>query len=375
MASSRTSTFRPRLQPWRATALAATVTLLLAGCADPTADDDGEAAPEVEDEGEDTEGADTEAPEASDNGGAVEDHGTVRMALSVPESLPNMAADLGPSLGEFDECGVTVENIAGESSTVDRSLAAGEVDVTLQFTGRAIGGIMQGIPAKIVGAQSHGWGQVLVVSDELADAGIKSLDDLRAYNEQISFGVSSVGSAGDLSTRSLAETLDWTEGDDYEVVALGGVNEITAGLEAGVIDAFAWSDEVAYAAEVAGRGTVIEDVVAEAVGPTLFQSIVASDAIIEERPEALKAYLECYYDFVEELKGDPDLVKQLAVEEWDKDPEAVEAAMPGIMETWSTDGAASDEELEAAAENAAFQNEEVDDPPAPDEWWLYWGDL
>lgn len=332
--------------------------------------------------GDETADPAAEPPAATDTGDdagaeddAGEDLGTVTVALSVPESVPFLPADLGPAQGAFEECGVTVENIAGESSTVGRSLAAGEADLALQFGTRAVGEIMQGIPAKVVAGQENPWSQVVVVSDELAEQGIETAEDLRNVgDEQFGFGISSTGSAGHLSILRLAEDLGWTEGQEYEIVPLGGVNEITAGLEAGAIDAFTWSREVAYTMETRGVGHVIEDIVAEAVGSTIFELFAASDSFIEERPDALKAYFECYFDYVNELKQDPETVRQLAIEEWDKDPEALDQVLDQIMEDWSDDGSATDEQLQGLADGAVFQNDEVDEALI-DDWWLYWQDV
>lgn len=326
---------------------------------------------------ESVESGDTAAEETAAAGeGGAEDLGTVTVALSVPESVPFLPADLGVELGVFEECGIQVNNITGESSSVGRSLAAGEADIALQFGTRGVGEIIQGIPAKVVAGQENPWSQVIVVSDELADAGIDGPEGLRnvGADQQLSFGISSFGSAGHLSVLRLAETLAWTESQQYEILPLGGVNEITAGLESGTIDAFAWSREVAYTMEAAGVGTVIEEIVAEAVGPTIFEAFLASDTFIEERPEALKAYFECYFDFVEELKADPERVTELAVEEWGKDSAALEQTVNQIIEDWSDDGSATDEQLEGLAAGAVFQNEEVDDAPI-DQWWQYWQDV
>lgn len=360
------------------TACVAAMAMVLTACGggdtdggEPAADAPGTTADAgAEDTGDTTDG------EATGDDAGGEDLGTVTVALSVPESVPFLPADLGPSQGAFEACGITVENITGESSTVGRSLAAGEADIALQFGTRAVGEIMQGIPAKVVAGQENPWSQVIVVSDELAEAGIESAEDIRnvGSDQQLGFGISSTGSAGHLSVLRLAEDLGWTEGEEFEIVPLGGVNEITAGLEAGAIDAFTWSREVAYTMESAGVGHVIEDIVAEAVGPTIFELFVASDTFIEERPDALKAYFECYFDYVNELKGDPERVRQLAIEEWDKEPEALDQTLEQIMEDWSEDGSATDEQLQGLADGAVFQNDEVDDAPI-DEWWTYWQDV
>lgn len=364
-----------------ALAFIAAMTMLLAACSGGDTDEGDSAADApapTQDEGAEVAEGDA-TPEEGDDGEEAsaegEDLGTVTVALSVPESVPFLPADLGPSQGAFDDCGITVENITGESSTVGRSLAAGEADIALQFGTRAVGEIMQGIPAKVVAGQENPWSQVIVVTDELFDQGIETAEDIaNLEGEQLSFGISSSGSAGELSVLRLAESLGWTEGEDFEILPLGGLNEITAGLEAGAIDAFAWSREVAYTMQSRGVGHVIEDIVAEAVGPTIFELFVASDSFIEERPDALRAYFECYFAYVAELKADPEQVRQLAIDEWDSDPAALDQTLEQIMEDWSDDGSASDEQLQGLAAGAVFQNTEVDEAPT-DEWWLYWDDI
>lgn len=365
-----------------ALAIVAAMTMLLAACSGGDADEDDSATDALDttqDEAAEVAESDAGAAEDGDVGDDAsaegEDLGTVTVALSVPESVPFLPADLGPSQGAFDDCGITVENITGESSTVGRSLAAGEADIALQFGTRAVGEIMQGIPARVVAGQENPWSQVMVVSDELFEQGIETAEDIQNLEgEQLSFGITSTGSAGDLSVLRLAESLGWTLGEEFEIVPLGGVNEITAGLEAGAIDAFTWSREVAYTMESRGVGHVIEEIVAEAVGPTIFELFVASDTFIEERPDALRAYFECYFDYVAELKADPERVRQLAIDEWDSDPAALDQTLDQIMEDWSDDGSASDEQLQGLADGAVFQNGEVDEAPI-DDWWMYWQDV
>ena len=327
--------------------------------------------------------ATTEAPDAGATDGpggepttAASEFGPITVAMSVPQSVVFLPADLGVAEGVFSDCGLDVENVVGDAGTVGPILASGEADMILHLAPLGVGQIMAGLPAKVVANQTGPWGQVLIVSNELADAGIQDAEDLRAQagDRLISFGISAFGSGGHLSTLSLAEELGWTEGEEYDIVPLGGVNEITAGLESGVIDAFAWSPEVAYTMETTGVGHVIPNIVAEAVGPTMFEAFVASDAFIEERPEALKAYLECHYDYVEELQANPEQVTELAVEHWDKNREAMELSVEQIVADWSTDGSATEEQLAGVEEATVFLNEDVDEA-SPSQWWSFWQDL
>ena len=364
------STMRARITRHRWLVALSATALLLAACGG--SEDIDEPAEPTEEE---PAAEDDDADDAADDTAAPEDLGTVTVALSVPDSLPFLPAQLGPEQGKFEACDVEVDIILGESSTVGRSLAAGEADLALQAAPRAVGEIMQGIPGKIVAGQKNPWSQVLVVSSDLAEQGITTPEDFAALEGGgYGFGISSFGSAGHLSVLRLAEFLDWEEGPDFEIIPLGGVAEITAGLEAGAIDAFTWSRGVAYRMEAENVGLVIEGIVPEAVGPTIFEAFVASDTFIEERPEALVAYFDCYFDYVNELKADPDEVRRLALEEWDANPQTLDQTMDLIIEEWNPDGTATAAELEGLADGAVFQNDEIDDAPLGD-WWLLWEDL
>lgn len=323
--------------------------------------------------------------EPADDGGASDDVsstddapadlGNLNVAMSVPESVLFLPADLGATLGVFEPCGLTVTTITTNAGTANQTLAAGEADMVLHLGGFAVGGIMQGLPARVVAGQTNPWSQVLVVSDELAAEGISEATDLEQLSgRRLAFGISAFGSGSHLSVLKVAEQLGWTEGEQYELVVLGGVNEITAALEGDVIDAFAWSPEVAYSVQLQGIGHVIPGLVAEAVGPNVFEAFLASQELIDERPEALRAYFECYFAFVDELKADPERARQLAIDEWGKDPEALDLSLAQIVEDWNADGSATEAELQGLADATVFQNEDVDDAP-PAEWWLYWQDI
>jgi len=304
--------------------------------------------------------------------------GTIIMFLSVPQSDVFLPAELGPALGKFEACGVEVRILTGASGQGMASIAAGESDLVLTALNQALSNIVQGVPAKLVAGQKNPWSQVLVVSKALADGGATDVAGLRAIDtsaKKVSIGISRLGSAGELSSRRLAQFLNWVDGTDYEIIPLGGVNEITAALEAGIIDMFAWSAGVAYRMEDTGVGLVIEDVIADAVGPVAFEGFVASNKFIEERPEALVAYMDCYFDYVAELKADPDEAARLLREEWNYEQRTIDRSLPGLLRDWNEDGSVSQAELDGLMESVVFTSENINAPTPSSEWFVFWQDL
>lgn len=314
----------------------------------------------------------------SDTADDATDHGTVNALMSTADLVLYLPAQLGPEMGKFEACGVDVNITLGQSDTVSPAFLAGEADIAVQFGGRAVGDIMQGVPAKVVAAQTPNWVMPLAISTALYDSGIQSPEDLSslgADGQKVRFGITSIGAATHFSLLKLAELYGWTEGDEFEFIPLGRIGEITAALEAGEIDAFVFNRDVIMRVQDEGLAHVFDrDVIAEAVGPTLKEVFMASDSFIEERPEALVAYMDCYFDFVQELKSDEALVHQLAVDKFGADPEALDLSLAEDIADWSADGSATTEQLEGLATNTVFQSTTVDDAPVED-WWLYWEDL
>jgi ABC-type nitrate/sulfonate/bicarbonate transport system substrate-binding protein len=77
----------------------------------------------------------------------------------------------------------------------------------------------------------------------------------------------------------VAASQSWKLGTDYKKAPVGGLDQLTAALQAGAIDSFAWSAEPAFLLQEKARGRVLTNI-GEFVGPTLFEVIVASTPAI-----------------------------------------------------------------------------------------------
>ena len=303
--------------------------------------------------------------------------GTVEALMSSADIVLYLPAQLGPEQGKFEKCGVGVNVTLGKSDTVSPAFIAGKADVAVQFGGRAVGDIMNGVPAKVVAAQTPRWVMPLAISNKLYESGFKTPEDLKrlgADGSRARFGITSIGSATHFSLLKLAQLYGWTEGKEFEFIPLGGIGEITAALKAGEIDAFVYNRDVIMRVQDEGLARVFDrDVIAEAVGPTLKEVFMASNDFIQKRPDALKAYFQCYFDYVKELKANIPQVKKLAVDNFGSSPDALDATLAEDVADWSSDGAATQEQLDGLAANTMFQNKSVKSASVED-WWLYWKD-
>jgi ABC-type nitrate/sulfonate/bicarbonate transport system substrate-binding protein len=282
---------------------------------------------------------------SGDNAGGGDGLGTLRVVSVVPNSLLFIGVQAAERLGTWEGTGLTVEHIQGSSTTAGKIMASGEAEIGLTDGIRAMANIAQGLPATLVGSCYSPWAQLIIAG---LHTGADSVEDLKGAN----FGISGEGSGGHYSTVKLAESLEWSE-DDYTVTPLGDVNALTAALQSGAIDAFAWSSTTAFDLEERGIGKVLSPT-DEIVGPNVFEIFSVMDETLKQRPEAVRVFFEGYYDAIERLQKDPELAVDILVQDWDVNPAAAQRAVELELPQLSTDGSISDEQLDGVAEAAEF---------------------
>lgn len=313
-----------------------------------------------DDTGSDTETetqADPAAEETTDDGGATEedteaapeDFGDpLRVILSSQYNLPLIGADAAEHLGIFDEMGLEVELI--ESQDVVPALASNDADIAIASPNRFIGGILAGLEATIVGPTVDVWDQLFIVR---SDYDAETIQDFSGGQ----IGVSGFGSAGHYSAEKVVAELGLGEGD-YEIVTMGNLDGLMAGLANGTIDAFAWSAQAALTLEQQGDGKILGHV-AEVIGPNPLDVITVNNATIEEQPAAVRAFCEAYYEGQRTFKEDEELATQVFIEEWGFDSaiagDMVAAGAPYL----STDDTMTEEMFANMADATEFTIEDV----------------
>lgn len=334
-------------------AIGLALVLLAAACGD----DDGGSASTPTNGGNtsSTAGSDTGTDEPEDFGGSL------RVILSSQYNLPLIGADAADVLGLFDEMGLEVELI--ESQDGVPALASGDADIAIASPNRFIGGILAGLDATIVGPTVDVWDQLWIVRKDMDAATMTDFPGGKV-------GVSGFGSAGHYSAAKVVDELGLVEGDDYEFVTLGSLDGLLAGLSNGTIDAFAWSAQAAFTLELQGDAKVLGHV-SEIIGPNPLDVIVVSNRTIADRPHAVRAFCEAYYEGQRQFKEDHDLAVRTFIDEWEFDPEVtplmVEAGAPYL----STSDAITQEQFANMAEATRFTIEDVGDVTADDVAGMY----
>lgn len=245
----------------------------------------------------------TEEAAASD-----ESIGTLRMALiPVLDVLPFFIAQ---DRGYFADEGIQVELVAA-SSALEREqlLAAGDVDGMLtDVIGPAITNAAAAPSVRIVAMARRGYDGAplfrLLVAPNSAVTDASALAD------------TPIGISENSVIQYLADRMLEQAGLDASSIAFESIPSIptrfTLMME-GQLNAAILPDPLASAALQAGAIEILDDTVF--VEQQFSQSVLSfSNTVLEEKPEAVRAFLRAWYRAVEELNADPDAYRELFLE-------------------------------------------------------------
>jgi ABC-type nitrate/sulfonate/bicarbonate transport system substrate-binding protein len=286
------------------------------------------------------------------------DLGTIKVVVGA-KSIEFIAADLGHKLGSWKKRGLDVQNVyVSGGGQVSQTLAAGAADIGLTGGPNAANAILKGLESRIVAAAAYSFvGGLLVVRK---DSPAKTVADLKGKI----FGISSPGSLTDFMATQVAAFQKWKLGTDYKKATVGGLDQLTAALQGGAIDAFAWSAEPAFLLQEKGQGRVLTNM-AEFVGPNLFEVIQATSQAIKQKHDAVKAYLDGYFETVRYMASHPRETQAFMAENMGYSDYVVKATYDLEISNLSTNGMATAEQLEGVAKTIA---KDGNVPPASAFW-------
>jgi ABC-type nitrate/sulfonate/bicarbonate transport system substrate-binding protein len=177
---------------------------------------------------------------------------------------------------------------------------AGKADLAINGGLPGIAAMVKGLPARFVGGISSRYGGWVIVVPSSSKA--QSPADMKGKR----IGITSPGSL----TEFLAKRIP-----DAVTVPIGGFNEQMAALERGTTDGFVWTNEAAYTLAEKNAGHAAFDY-GSLIKPNLTEVFQATNSLIENRPRALQAYLDGYYESVAYVKMHRDEVIDLTAKEF-----------------------------------------------------------
>lgn len=270
-------------------------------------------------------------PSAEPEGDAPASLGTVRVIQSISHDLTQGGVEIAQILDLYPD-GLEVEIITG--TAVAQALATGDVDMGVASPTRVTGAVLEGLEATIVAPTLDVWDQYVVASLSL---GVDSIQEM----EGVRWGVSTFGSAGDYSVRKVADTLGWA---DPDIVTMGDIAGLLAGLENGTIDAFMWGSFAPFEMEAQGHGVIVGSA-QEVIGPMPLNIIAVRNDFLASNPAEVKAFCYGVLAANRAMQDDPAATQKI-FEGWGIPTEVVIPAMEAGLPLLSTSSLITDEQLE-----------------------------
>jgi NitT/TauT family transport system substrate-binding protein len=211
--------------------------------------------------------------------------------------------DIGMAKGFFQKHGLDLDitSFAG-SAKLQQGLAADAIDVGLG-SGPELAFVAKGAPVLGICAYAGPVNLMMVVRP---DSGIKTVADLKGKR----ISASTVGSLTDWVTREVSRQQGW--GNDGIVVTPLGTNEAqVAAMRSKETEGLAVDPAGAFELEEKGVGKILLRY--STVAPVFINHVsYATNKIIAEHPEQLKAFLAAWFDTVAWMKANKDETVKLA---------------------------------------------------------------
>lgn len=233
---------------------------------------------------------------------------------AVAKTFGFLPADVGVEQRFFKKRGVDVEIVAFRGAApMWQGMAAGSVDIGLGNSGGPLA-IAKGTPIKILADTNNSLASfVLIVAERAA---IKTVSDLKGKT----IGVTSHGAFTDWVIKRLSERQGWDALTGITRAPLGPFTNQLAALKRGETAGFVWSAEGGWEVEAEGLGRILlhfGDVFPE-MG---FETMAATEKALREKPDAVKAFVDGWFEAVRYMKANRDYTIKKMVEVLELKPE------------------------------------------------------
>jgi ABC-type nitrate/sulfonate/bicarbonate transport system substrate-binding protein len=265
---------------------------------------------------------------ASPNLGAAAE--LLRVGKSVPEAFSFVPLDVGIKVGLFRKYGVEIEasSLAG-GARLQQALAADSIDIGLG-SGPEMSAIQKGSPVKAVAAMA-GAPRLLALLVR-PDGSVKSVAVLKGKK----IGVTTTNSLTAWLVSELARQQGWGP-NGIEVTPLGATPGQFAALKTHQIDGLVADIATLLQAEANGTGKILFRF-GDLVKDFHIHVIFATDKLIAQRPDAIRAFLEAWFETIAFMRQDRDRTIEIAKEVIHVDPAITARTYDELMPMFSADG-------------------------------------
>jgi NitT/TauT family transport system substrate-binding protein len=254
----------------------------------------------------------------------------LRVGKSVPEAFSFVPLDVGMRVGLFRKYGVEIEasSLAG-GAKLQQALAADSLDIGLG-SGPEMSAIQKGSPVKAVAAMA-GAPRLLALLVR-PDSAIKSVADLKGKK----IGVTTVNSLTAWLASELSRQQGWGP-DGIEVTPLGATAGQFAALKTNQIDGLVADIATLLQAEANGSGKILFRF-GDLVKDFHIHVIFATDKLIAQRPDALRSFLEAWFETIAFMRAEKARTVEIAKDIISVDPAITARTYDELMPMFSADG-------------------------------------
>jgi ABC-type nitrate/sulfonate/bicarbonate transport system substrate-binding protein len=265
---------------------------------------------------------------ASPNLGAAAE--LLRVGKSVPEAFSFVPLDVGIKVGLFRKYGVEIEasSLAG-GARLQQALAADSIDIGLG-SGPEMSAIQKGSPVKAVAAMA-GAPRLLALLVR-PDGSVKSVADLKGKK----IGVTTTNSLTAWLVSELSRQQGWGP-DGIEVTPLGATMGQFAALKTRQIDGLVADIATLLQAEANGTGKILFRF-GDLVKDFHIHVIFATDKLIAQRPDAIRSFLEAWFETIAFMRQDKARTIEIAKDVIHVDPAITARTYDELMPMFSADG-------------------------------------
>jgi NitT/TauT family transport system substrate-binding protein len=255
---------------------------------------------------------------------------SLRVAKVVPFAWSFTPLDIGIQTGIFAKHGLDIEASASTGDAkLQQLLVSDSVDIGIG-SGPGMAFIAKGVPAKAVAAMFSLPRNIAAMVGY--DSDVKTVDDLKGKK----LGVTTVGSLTAWVGQRINEKKGW-DGNGIDVVPIGGMPPARAAIKTHQLDGYIGALEFGYSLEEAKEWRVITTAT-PFVDHFITHVIFARDELIAQRPQAVRAFLEGWFDTIAFMKKNKDKSVEISAKAIGVSPAVAARVYDEQMPYFSTDG-------------------------------------
>jgi ABC-type nitrate/sulfonate/bicarbonate transport system substrate-binding protein len=266
---------------------------------------------------------------------------TLRVGKAQANQFAFIPADVGVETGIFKKHGLDLDisSFAGDAKMV-QALTAGSLDIALGGS-PSFAAIVKGAPMKAVAVFSGAPNIIMLVV--LKDSPLKTVDDLKGKT----ISVSGAGSLTFWLTQQLSRRRGWGD-DGIKITPLGASEAQIAALMTHQIDGTTTDSVTVDKFVESGNGRILVKF-GEYFPDFVTSCIYANTALIESKPDVLKAFLAGWFETIGYMRDHRQPIIELTMKQIGMSPGVAAAIYDDTMPTMSLDGRFNPKALDVLA--------------------------